>query len=205
MNLNSLGKETLIFATQNKHKLEEGNHLLNDFFNVIGLHDVGFGDDIPEDEPTLEGNARFKARYIYNKLHKNVFADDTGLEIEALNGEPGVISARYAGEGKNPEDNIQLVLKKLHGVENRRAQFRTVICLIFNHQEFLFEGVVKGTLLTEKNGISGFGYDPIFKPDGYEDTFAQMPMELKNKISHRGLAMQKLIAFFANMLALPGI
>lgn len=195
MNLNSLGKETLIFATQNKHKLEEVNHLLNDLFNVIGLHDAGFGDDIPEDEPTLEGNARFKARYIYNKLHKNVFADDTGLEIEALNGEPGVISARYAGEGKNPEDNIQLVLKKLQGVENRKAQFRTVICLIFNHQEFVFEGVVKGTLLTEKNGISGFGYDPIFKPDGYEETFAQMPMELKNKISHRGLAIQKLIAF----------
>ncbi|MCK9205541.1 MAG: RdgB/HAM1 family non-canonical purine NTP pyrophosphatase [Salinivirgaceae bacterium] len=194
-NLNSLGKETLIFATQNKYKLEEVNHLLNGLFNVIGLHDAGFGDDIPEDEPTLEGNARFKARYIYNKLHKNVFADDTGLEIEALNGEPGVISARYAGEGKNPEDNIRLVLKKMRGVENRQAQFRTVICLIYNHTEFVFEGVVKGSLLTEKNGISGFGYDPIFKPDGYEDTFAQMPMELKNKISHRGLAMQKLIAF----------
>ncbi|MFA6402641.1 MAG: RdgB/HAM1 family non-canonical purine NTP pyrophosphatase [Salinivirgaceae bacterium] len=191
--------EQLIFATNNRHKLEEVKHILSGLFQVVGMSEAGFTEDIPENEPTLEGNARTKAQFIYNLTKSNVFADDTGLEIEALNGEPGVFSARYAGPSKTSEDNLQLVLQKMKTAENRKAQFRTAICLILNHKEYLFEGIVKGTLLTQKQGASGFGYDPIFQPDGYAESFAQMPINLKNKISHRGLAMQKMVSFLNNM------
>jgi XTP/dITP diphosphohydrolase len=193
--------ETLVFATNNAHKLEEVKQILEGYFNVIGMTEAGFNDDIPENEPTLEGNARVKAKYMANQLKSHVFADDTGLEIEALNGEPGVISARYAGAGKKAEDNIQLVLEKLKGESDRKAQFRTVICLIFNEKEYLFEGIVKGTILTQKHGSSGFGYDPIFQPEGFTDSFAEMDMMVKNKISHRGLAIQKMVDFLKNRIA----
>jgi len=187
--------DRLIFATNNPHKLEEVKQILSGFFQVVGMSEAGFTENIPENEPTLEGNARTKAQFIYSRTKANVFADDTGLEIESLNGEPGVFSARYAGPGKTSEDNLQLVLEKMKTAVNRKAQFRTAICLILNHKEYLFEGIVKGTLLTQKKGDSGFGYDPIFLPDGYSESFAQMPMNLKNQISHRGLAMQKMVSF----------
>ncbi len=187
--------ERLIFATNNPHKLQEVAHILKGLFEVVGMNEAGFIEDIPENELTLEGNAKAKAQFIYSRTLANVFADDTGLEIESLNGEPGVFSARYAGQGKSSEDNLQLVLQKMESVGNRKAQFRTTICLILNNKEYLFEGIIKGIILTKKQGASGFGYDPIFQPDGYSESFAQMPMELKNQISHRGLATKKMVEF----------
>jgi len=186
---------TIIFATNNEHKLYEVKKMLNAEINLVSLSDVNITEDIPEDQNTLEGNAEQKADYIFTKLSSNVFADDTGLEIEALNGEPGVYSARYAGSGKDASANMKKVLQNLNGVVNRKAQFRTSICLILNGDKYFFEGVVKGIILESASGKMGFGYDPIFQPDGYNCSFAEMDLSEKNKISHRGHAVKKLINF----------
>jgi len=185
----------LVFATNNKHKLEEISHIIGDQYRIISLKELNCCEDIPETEETLEGNALLKARYVHSKYNCNCFADDTGLEIEALNGEPGVYSARYAGEQCSFEDNVIKVLQKMEGKSNRNALFRTVIALILDDQEYLFEGAIKGTIIEDKKGVSGFGYDPIFTPDGYSETFAEMGNDLKNQISHRALATQKLTQF----------
>lgn len=187
---------TLIFATGNKHKADEVQNFLGEGFALLCLKDVGITEEIPENEPTLEGNACQKAKYVFEKTGKPCFADDTGLEVEALGGAPGVRTARYAGDGKSSEDNMSLILKNMTGVKNRRARFRTVIAYIDEtgkvHE---FEGVVSGVITEERIGVEGFGYDPVFRPDGYEKTFAQLSLEEKNKISHRALAMQKFIKF----------
>ncbi|MBQ3188840.1 MAG: non-canonical purine NTP diphosphatase [Bacteroidaceae bacterium] len=182
----------LVFATNNKHKLEEVRSILGDRVEVLSLNDINCHDDIPETAETLQGNALIKARYIYNKYGIDCFADDTGLEVDALNGEPGVYSARYAGEQHCSEDNMNKLLQNLTGKTNRNAQFRTVIALIINGEETLFDGIVKGTISKEKTGDSGFGYDPIFVPEGHTESFAQMDSKQKNKISHRYRAVVKL-------------
>lgn len=182
-----------VIATNNKHKVEEIQHVLGDKVNIITLRDLGCKDEIPEDQDTLEGNARQKARYIWDKFQKNCFADDTGLEVEALGGRPGVYSARYAGDRCSFDDNIDLLLEEMGGKTNRNARFRTVICLIEDGKEFFFEGKCEGTITTERYGKKGFGYDPVFMPKGYGESFAEMSLDEKNKISHRGLATQKLI------------
>lgn len=186
---------TLVFATNNEHKAKEINHILDDNITLLRLGDVNILEDIPEDEPLIEGNALFKARYVYNSTGLDVFADDTGLEIEALNGLPGVHSARFAGENKDSSANIEKVLSLLEGFENRKARFRTVIALIFSGKEYLFEGIVNGQIIKEKRGSEGFGYDPVFIPDGKDLTFAQMPLSEKNLISHRSIAFGKLKEF----------
>ncbi len=185
----------LVFATNNKHKLEEVRSILGDRVEVLSLNDINCHDDIPETADTLQENALIKARYIYNKYGIDCFADDTGLEVDALNGEPGVYSARYAGEQHCSENNMNKLLQNLTGKTNRNAQFRTVIALIINGEEFLFNGIVKGTISKEKTGYSGFGYDPIFIPEGFNLSFAQMSSEQKNKISHRYRAVAKLCDF----------
>ncbi|MCG6188277.1 non-canonical purine NTP diphosphatase [Maribellus maritimus] len=185
----------LVFATNNKHKLEELQAILGDRFKLLSLKDIGCDEEIPEEQPTLEGNARQKAMYIFEKYGYSCFADDTGLEIEALGGEPGVYSARYAGEDKNANANMDKVLDKMTKIKQRNARFRTVISLITKGEEKQFEGVVEGTILTKKRGDSGFGYDPIFQPGGYKKTFAEMKLEDKNKISHRGRAVEKLVNY----------
>lgn len=182
----------LVFATNNKHKLEEVRSILGDRVEVLSLNDINCHDDIPETAETLQGNALIKARYIYNKYGIDCFADDTGLEVDALNREPGVYSARYAGEQHCSEDNMNKLLQNLTGKTNRNAQFRTVIALIINGEETLFDGIVKGTISKEKTGDSGFGYDPIFVPEGHTESFAQMDSKQKNKISHRYRAVVKL-------------
>lgn len=185
----------LNFATNNKHKLQEVREVLGDSFLVESLQSLGINEDIPEDQLTLEGNALQKARFLYDRTGEDCFADDTGLEVEALNGAPGVYSARYAGESKNSLDNMALLLKNMEGVKNRKARFRTAIALILNGKEYLFEGVVNGVITEQPRGTAGFGYDPLFVPDGYTTTFAEMDSEAKNAISHRGLAVEKLAAF----------
>ncbi|KAF5062208.1 dITP/XTP pyrophosphatase [anaerobic digester metagenome] len=185
----------LVFATNNLHKLQEVKPLLANKFNLLSLADIGFTEEIPEDFDTLELNASQKAWHIYNRFGIDCFADDTGLEVDALNGAPGVYSARYAGEHKNPQDNIVKLLAELNGVGNRKARFRTVVSLVIGGNETLFEGVVEGVILTEKHGEAGFGYDPIFMPDGYNVSFAQMELDAKNAISHRGRAVSKLVSF----------
>lgn len=187
----------LIFATNNNNKLREIKHILNDNFRLLSLSDIGFDEDIPENEPSLEGNALHKARVIHNALKKDVFADDTGLEVDALGGEPGVHSARFAGEDKNSGANIEKLLFLLGNEKNRRARFRTVIALILNGREYLFEGIVEGKIINEKRGREGFGYDPVFIPEGKEKTFAEMPLSEKNLISHRARAFEKLREFLA--------
>ncbi len=187
--------QPLIFATNNAHKLSEIKAAIQQKIEISGLSEIGCAEDIPETSDTLEGNALQKARFIYEKYGKDCFADDTGLEIDALEGRPGVYSARYAGEGKSFEDNMNKVLEELKGNQQRGACFRTVIALILQGKEYLFEGKVCGDILTEKHGTKGFGYDPIFRPDGYDITFAEMPLDEKNRISHRGLAVQKLVDF----------
>jgi len=186
---------TLVFATNNEHKAREINNILDDNIKLLRLSDVNITEDIPEDEPLIEGNAMFKARYVHKRTGMNVFADDTGLEIEALNGLPGVHSARFAGEAKDSSANISKVLLMLKGITNRKARFRTVIALICDNKEYLFEGTVNGTIINEKRGSEGFGYDPVFIPDGKDLTFAQMPLSEKNKISHRAIAFEKLKEF----------
>ena len=189
----------LIFATNNKHKLEEIAKSLDNKFELLSLSDIGFNEEIPETHDSLEENSREKAYHIFNKYNTNVFADDTGLEIDALNGEPGVYSARYAGEHCSFQDNMDLVREKLEGIENRKARFRTVITLILEGKEFQFEGIVNGEITTTEHGEKGFGYDPIFRPSSYKETFAEMSLELKNEISHRGLAVKKLLDFLEKL------
>lgn len=189
----------LVFATHNTNKLKEIQTLLkNSQFNIKGLQQIGCTEDIPETGNTLEENALIKARYVYKKYNINCFSDDTGLEIDALNGEPGVYSARYAGDNCNADENINKVLQKLDGVSNRTARFKTVIALIINGKEYSFEGKVEGEITIARQGEKGFGYDPIFKPIGYLITFAEMSLEEKNKISHRAKATEKFIAFLKN-------
>ena len=182
----------LVFATNNKHKLEEVRDILGSEVEVLSLSDIGCNDDIPETADTLQGNALIKARHIYNKYNVSCFADDTGLEVEALNGAPGVLSARYAGDGHDSEANMQKLLQNLTGESNRNAQFRTVIALIIDGKEMLFDGIVKGIITETRMGDSGFGYDPIFIPEGYNESFAQMGSDEKNSISHRYRATKKL-------------
>ena len=182
----------LVFATNNKHKLEEMRAILGGKVELMSLADIGCEDDIPETAETLEGNALIKARHIYGKYSLACFADDTGLEVDALGGAPGVYSARYAGENNDSEANMQKLLENLTGKSDRRAQFRTVIALIIDGEEKLFDGIVRGVISTERRGEEGFGYDPLFVPDGYETSFAQMPAEQKNAISHRSRAASAL-------------
>ena len=182
----------LVFATNNKHKLQEVRDIVGNRVEVLSLSDIGCCDDIPETDDTLQGNALIKARHIYGKYGLDCFADDTGLEVEALGGAPGVYSARYAGEECDSEANMRKLLEKLTGKSNRNAQFRTVIALIIDGKEMLFDGIVKGTVATEKRGDSGFGYDPIFIPEGHTESFAQMSGEMKNSMSHRFRATQQL-------------
>ena len=182
----------LVFATNNKHKLEEMRAILGGKVELLSLADIGCNDDIPETADTLEGNALIKARNIYGKYSLACFADDTGLEVDALGGAPGVYSARYAGENNDSEANMQKLLENLTGKSDRRAQFRTVIALIIDGEEKLFDGIVRGVISTERRGEEGFGYDPLFVPDGYETSFAQMPAEQKNAISHRSRAASAL-------------
>lgn len=185
----------LVFATQNPNKAKEIEAKLGAGFSIIGLDALGITEEIPETALNLEGNALQKARYVYQKMKRNCFADDTGLEVEALNGEPGVLSARYAGLQKNADDNMALLLANLQDKTNRNAQFRTVIALIVDGHEHLFEGIAKGTIITEKNGTEGFGYDPIFVPVGHDRTFAQMGLDEKNLLSHRAKAFDKMKEF----------
>lgn len=185
----------LVFATNNKHKLEEISRLLEGKQEIVSLGEIGCHDDIPEDHDTLEENALQKARYIKEHYGFDCFADDTGLEIAALNNRPGVYSARYAGPAKDSAENMKKVLGEMRGITERKACFRTVIALILNGKEYLFEGRVDGNILTEKQGEAGFGYDPIFQPEGFTTSFAEMPMDKKNEISHRGRAILKLIEF----------
>ncbi|MBR4294742.1 MAG: non-canonical purine NTP diphosphatase [Bacteroidaceae bacterium] len=182
----------LVFATNNKHKLEEMRAILGGKVELLSLADIDCHDDIPETADTLEGNALIKARYIYDKYGCACFADDTGLEVDALGGEPGVYSARYAGENNDSEANMRKLLQNLTGKSERSAQFRTVIALIIEGEEFLFDGIVRGRISEERMGSAGFGYDPIFVPDGYEESFAQMAAEQKNAISHRSRAASAL-------------
>lgn len=184
-----------VFATNNAHKLEEVSAILKDKVEILSMKDINCTVDIPETADTLEGNALIKARFIFENYHSNCFADDTGLEVEALDGAPGVYSARYAGDAHNSEANMKKLLHDLEGAENRKAQFRTVFALIIDGKEHLFEGIVKGEIIRHRRGNSGFGYDPIFVPEGYTQTFAEMGNELKNKISHRALATNKLCKF----------
>lgn len=188
----------LVFATNNQNKLKELQSLLGDEFTLLSLSDIGCTDEIPEDYETLEENATQKAKYIFDKYNVDCFADDTGLEILSLNNEPGVYSARYAGESKDAKANMNKVLKKMQAVENRTAQFRTVISLFLNKKEYQFEGIVEGKILEEEKGLDGFGYDPIFQPNGYDISFAEMSMDEKNRISHRGRAVRKLVEFLIN-------
>ena len=185
----------LVFATNNQHKLKEIKEITGNDIKIMSLGDIGFEGDIPETEDTLEGNARQKANFIFGKIKMNCFADDTGLEIDALDGRPGVYSARYAGEECSFDDNINKILEELEGVENRKARFRCVICLILNGEEYLFEGRIDGTITIDRKGDTGFGYDPVFIPNGYQQTFAEMPPYLKNGVSHRGRAMEKMMKF----------
>ncbi|MBQ2853708.1 MAG: non-canonical purine NTP diphosphatase [Bacteroidales bacterium] len=184
----------LVFATHNAHKLEEIRAILKEY-NILGLNDINCHTDIIEDASTLEGNAIIKANFVTNNYNINCFADDTGLEVEALDGAPGVYSARYAGENCSYQDNVIKLLDALKDIENRKARFRTVIALNLDGRQYTFEGIVNGIITKEQHGEKGFGYDPIFLPDGYDMTFAEMPLEIKNKISHRGIATQKLIEF----------
>ncbi len=193
---------TIVFATNNEHKLSEINNIieknypnLKEKIKILSLKDINCNEDIPEKSSTLEGNASMKAHYVFDKFGKNCFADDTGLEVKALNGRPGVLSARYAGENGTYNDIMNKVLDEIKNSKNRKARFRTVISLIIDGKETLFEGIVNGKILNEKHGNSGFGYDPIFQPDNYNISFGEMPADEKNKISHRFRAVQKLIQY----------
>ncbi|HRG38952.1 MAG TPA: non-canonical purine NTP diphosphatase [Bacteroidia bacterium] len=184
----------LVFATGNQNKVKEIQALLPVSIELMGLLDIGCSEDIPETQPTIEGNAAQKAFYVFEKYHHNCFADDTGLEIEALNGRPGVLSARYAGEAKDANANMDKILTELKNETNRTAHFKTVISLVIDGEEVQFEGVVEGTILKEKRGGKGFGYDPIFLPKDSDRSFAEMDVNEKNEISHRALAVKKLVA-----------
>jgi XTP/dITP diphosphohydrolase len=190
--------QKLVFATNNPHKLREVSFILGDKVKLLSLNDINCHVNIPETANTIEGNALLKARYIYENYHLNCFADDTGLEVEALNNEPGVYSARYAGEGKDARANVTKILRKLECVENREARFRTAIALILDGKESLFEGIVCGEIIKERRGDSGFGYDPVFMPEGCDKTFAELGDNVKNIISHRAIAVNKLCEFLSS-------
>lgn len=186
----------IVFATNNQHKLQEIREILSPEFEIVSLKEIGCHEDIPETGNTLEENALQKARYISERYHISCFADDTGLEVEALGGAPGIYSARYAGgEGHDSEANMRKLLSEMEGKENRRARFRTAICLIESGKEYLFEGIVQGNIIEARRGTAGFGYDPVFQPEGYAETFAEMGNEEKNKISHRARAVQQLVEY----------
>ncbi|MBQ9201359.1 MAG: non-canonical purine NTP diphosphatase [Bacteroidales bacterium] len=185
----------LVFATHNSHKTEEVSAVLRGKVELVNLSSLGFHEDIPETSDTLEGNALQKARYVYERFHLDCFADDTGLEVEALNGGPGVYTARFAGPGCDFDSNVAKLLRVLEGVSDRHARFRTVVALILDGREYLFEGVIDGEITTERRGDKGFGYDPVFRPEGYDLTFAQMGADAKNRISHRAIAVRKLTDF----------
>lgn len=188
----------LVFASNNKNKIKEIQQLLPATIQLLSLEEIGCHEEIPETADTIEGNAILKANYVTQKYGFDCFADDTGLEVEVLHGAPGVYSARYAGEQKDSNDNMDKLLNDLSGKLNRNAQFKTVITLNKNGKQQLFTGIAKGIITEEKSGDKGFGYDPIFKPEGYQETFAQLSFEIKNKISHRGKATQQLIAYLIN-------
>lgn len=190
----------LIFATSNSNKLKEIKNLLPKEICINDLNSLNFFEEIPENENSIEKNAEFKANFIHSKYNINVFADDTGLEVEMLNGEPGVYSARYAGEDCNSNKNMEKLLKKLINKENRKARFKTVIALVLNNKLHHFEGIVNGTIAHSKKGDKGFGYDPIFIPEGYKKSFAELSLNEKNEISHRSIAVKKLINFIKNQL-----
>ncbi|MBB5396722.1 non-canonical purine NTP diphosphatase [Mucilaginibacter sp. AK015] len=192
--------EQLVFATNNTHKLEEVQAMAGNKIKLLSLNDIGCYDDIAETGSTFNENASLKSHYIYDRYKLNCFGDDSGLEINALGNQPGIYSARYAGTHGNHEANIDKVLKKLHGLTDRSARFRTVISLMWNGAEYFFEGVVEGSIRKERSGTAGFGYDPIFQPDGYDITFAEMSMDEKNRISHRSRAVDLLVAFLKNDL-----
>jgi len=194
MNHTIMNKLKLVFATNNLHKLKEVQAMLTNF-DIVSLADINCIEDIPETADTLEGNAVLKANFITENYGLDCFADDTGLEVEALNNEPGVYSARYAGDDNNAEANMNKLLNNLKGNPNRKAQFRTAIALNIQGKQFIFDGICKGTILIEKRGESGFGYDPIFMPDGFKNSFAEMNLVGKGKISHRGKAIKKLVTF----------
>ena len=185
----------LIIASQNQNKLVEFKKILGDKINLFSLSDIGLNQEIPENEKTIKKNAMFKAKFVNTQTGKNVFADDTGLEIDSLNGEPGVYSARYSGVDRNSEKNIELVLRKLKNKANRNSRFKTVISLIIDGKSVNFEGVVEGKITEEKRGSNGFGYDPIFQPNGYSSTFGEMSLKEKNKISHRSIAINKMVQY----------
>jgi XTP/dITP diphosphohydrolase len=194
-NVQSLKNKTLIFATNNQHKVEEIRAVIGARFNIITLKEAGINIDIPEPHETIEANASEKSKTIFQLTKQNCFGEDTGLEVEALNGEPGVKSARYAGDGKNFEANIDKLLDKLIGINNRNAQFKTVISLIWNEKEYLFEGIIKGKIINERKGKNGFGYDAVFVPDDSNKSFGEMELSKKNLYSHRRKATDKLIEF----------
>lgn len=190
----------LVFATNNKHKLDEVRKITSHHpVEIVSLAEINCFDDIPETADTLEGNALQKAHYIQEKFGLNCFADDTGLEVEALNNAPGVYSARYAGPGHDSEANMKKLLHEMEGMENRKARFRTVIALVWNEKTYTFDGIVNGTITTTKRGENGFGYDPIFIPEGYEQTFAELGNDIKNQISHRAKAVEKLDEFLTQL------
>ncbi|MEN8858135.1 MAG: non-canonical purine NTP diphosphatase [Flavobacteriaceae bacterium] len=189
----------LVFATNNLNKLKEVQEILSDSIEVLSLKEIGCFEDVEETEATLEGNAKLKANHITEKYGYDCFADDTGLEVDVLNGEPGVYSARYGGEHGNSEKNMSKLLNELDDKTDRKAQFRTAIVLNLDHQQYVFEGICKGEILREKSGNGGFGYDPIFKPSGFSTSFAEMNSEEKNKISHRGVAIKKLVQFLNSL------
>ena len=189
----------LVFATNNQNKLEEVQKMLPSSIELLSLKNINCYDEIEESASTLEGNAKIKANFITKKFNYNCFADDTGLEIESLNNRPGVYSARFAGEPSNSDNNMKKVLLELKEKRNRNAQFRTSICLNLNGKQFLFNGICKGKILPSKQGEKGFGYDPIFKPNDYNKSFAEMSSEEKNKISHRGIAIRKLVDFLTKI------
>lgn len=189
----------LVFATANQNKVREIQKIMGTQYNFLSLEDIGCTEDIPETQPTIIGNALQKARYVYENYGMNCFAEDTGLQIHALNGEPGVYSARYAGPARDANDNMDKALRELGDTDNRAAQFKTVIALILDGKEYTFEGIVEGEILKERQGTGGFGYDPIFKPTESDHTFAQMSPEEKGKISHRGRATEKLRTFLLNL------
>ena len=189
----------LVFATNNQHKLKEVQEMLSNSIEVLSLKDIGCSEDVEETEITLEGNAKLKADYITEKYGFDCFADDTGLEVEALDGKPGVYSARYAGEHGNAEKNMEKLLIELQNKSSRKAKFRTIIALNLRNKQYLFEGICDGEILNEKTGVKGFGYDPIFKPSNASCSFAEMNSEEKNIISHRGIAIQKLVQFLNSL------
>lgn len=188
----------LIFVTHNAHKAEEVKSIIGNSFEVKNLSDINFFDEIPETGSTFKENALQKVQYLHNKLKCNCFADDSGLSVDALNGEPGILSARYAGQPSNSQRNTEKLLNTLKNETNRKAQFITVIAVILEDQTYFFEGIINGTITTTPQGEGGFGYDPIFIPDGYDKTFAELPTEIKNKISHRAIAMQKFKQFISS-------